>query len=158
MVRGSNPGGRDVFRSGPETHLIFRIMGSGCLSPGVALGAHSLLALKLKKEHRCIYIHPLCLYSMLQGEFCRCSTITFLHFPTVEICLILGGVWQVEFTPVFTWRSSPRTLRLFVLVTDAGIELRKFRILGPYILINLAIIFRGNAVQISKLCKMWDVL
>jgi hypothetical protein len=83
MERGSNPGRSEVFRTGPETHLTFRTVGAVGLSPGVALGTHSLLDPKLKKGHRYTSIHSLCLYSMLQGEVCRYSTITFLHFPAI---------------------------------------------------------------------------
>jgi len=158
MVRGSKPGGNEVFSSDPETHLNFRTMGAGCLSLGMVISTHSLLAPKLNKGHKCIYIHPLWLSSMLQGEVCLYSAITFLHFPTTEICLISHGFWKVGFTPVFSWRSSPRTLRLSVLVAPAGNELKKFRMLGSYILINLVIIFRGTAVQNSRLHKMLDVL
>jgi hypothetical protein len=158
MVRGSNPDGGEVFRSSPETRLTFLTMGAGCLSPGVALSTHSLLAPKVPKGHRCTYIHPLCLYGMLQSEVCLYSTITFLHFPTAQLCLILRGDWHVGCTPVFTWRSSPRILHLSVLVTAAGIELRTFQILNSYISINLVIVFPGTAVIISRLCEMCDVL
>jgi len=158
MVRGSNPGGNEVFCSDPETHLTFRTMSAGCLSLGVAMSTHSFLAPKLKKEHKCTYIHPLWLSSMLQVEVCLYSAITFLHFTTTEICLIPHGFWNVGFTPVFSWMPSPRTLRLSVLVAPAGNELRKFRLLGSYILTNLVIIFRGTAVQNSRLYEMCDVL
>jgi len=130
MVWGSNPGGSEVFRSGPETQLTFRTIGAGSLSLGVVVTTHSLLAPKLQTGHRCTYIYTLCIYSMLQGKVCRYSTITFLHFPTTGICLIPRGFWKVGFTPLFSCRPSPRTLRLSVLVAPAGMELRKFRILG----------------------------
>jgi hypothetical protein len=80
MVRGSNPGGGEVFRSGPETNLTFLTLGAGCLSMGVTLSTHSLLAPKVPKGHRCTYIQPLYLYGMLQSEVFRYSAVTFLYF------------------------------------------------------------------------------
>jgi len=67
----------EMFRSGPETHLTFRTKGVGCLSLGVTLNTHSLLAPKVKKGHRCTYIHPRAFTACYRVEF---AVTQILHF------------------------------------------------------------------------------
>jgi hypothetical protein len=77
MVRGSNPGGVEVFRNGPEAHPTFSTMGAGRLSPGVAMSTHSLLGPNLKKKQ--VHFHPtFCVFTACYRV--KCAVIRLLHF------------------------------------------------------------------------------